>query len=319
MKTERQLTELSGKSYNLKGIFIIAFLSLIYLFYSYKFFGFKSDHLFLVAIVNVAFILNGATRRFILAFSIFIVYWILYDSMKLYPNYNFVKVDIQGLYELEKTLFGFSIGGVRVTPNEYYQNNHNALSDAITAFFYLTWIPAPLLFAFYLFKKFPAQFLRFSLAFFVTNIVGFIFYYVHPAAPPWYVELHGFKFHEGTRSFAAGLLRFDEMAGFQLFENMYTKGSNVFAAMPSLHSAYPVIALYYSYKLRQKYLTWIFLIFTLGIWFSAIYLNHHYILDVIAGLLCAIFSILVFEKIILKNQGIVKWMSKYERVISKKD
>lgn len=272
----------------------------------------------LVAMVNVTYVLNGVWRRFILAFSIFIVYWILFDSMKLFPNYHFSTVDIEGLYNFEKSLFGFQSNGQLITPNEYFISNHSTLLDIIGAIFYLSWVPAPLALSFYLFQKYPAQFLRFSLAFFLTNIIGFIIYYLYPAAPPWYVQLHGFELDESTKSYAAGLIRFDTWSGTKLFQDMYAKGSNVFAAMPSLHSAYPVLAFYYSAKFGHKKLSLIFLLFVLGIWFSAVYLTHHYILDVIAGLACAVLSIVLFEKVLLKSPRIRKWIAEYEKLISKR-
>ncbi len=301
-----------------KGVSMVMMLSLLYLLYSYFSIGIRNDQLMLVAMVNVTYVMNGVWRRFILAFSIFIVYWVLFDSMKLFPNYHFSAVNIEGLYNFEKLLFGFHSNGSLITPNEYFITNHNTFLDIVGAAFYLSWVPAPLLLSFYLFQKYPAQFLRFSLAFFITNIIGFIIYYLYPAAPPWYVQLHGFELDESTKSYAAGLICFDIWSGTQLFQDMYAKGSNVFAAMPSLHAAYPVLAFYYSTKFGHKKLSLIFFLFVLGIWFSAVYLTHHYILDVIAGLLCAILSIIVFEKLLLKSQRIRRWIDDYEKLISKK-
>jgi membrane-associated phospholipid phosphatase len=306
-----------AKKKDWNGVVALISLSLIYLLYSYMSFGIRKDQLMLLAFVNGTYLLNGIWRRFILAFAIYIVYWIIFDSMKLFPNYRFTEVNIENLYDLEKSIFGFLYSGKIVTPNEYFVLNHNTFLDVLSAFFYLSWVPAPLIFSFYLFKKYPSQFLRFALAFFLTNIIGFILYYIYPAAPPWYVELHGFELDENTKSYAAGLIRFDLLSGTQLFQNMYSKGSNVFAAMPSLHAAYPVIAFYYSYKFRHRIFSVVFFVFIIGIWFAAVYLTHHYILDVIAGLLCAVFSMFLFERIILKQKFSQKFLLEYEKLISK--
>jgi membrane-associated phospholipid phosphatase len=37
---------------------------------------------------------------------------------------------------------------------------------------------------------------------------------------------------------------------------------------------------------------------TLGIWFAAVYSSHHYVLDVLAGITCAILGIGLFQKIL---------------------
>src|SRR5882757_4617233 len=104
-------------------------------------------------------------------------------------------------------------------------------------------MPIPLLFAFYLFRKNKIQFLHFSLAFLFVNLIGFVVYYACPAAPPWYVQQYGFDVNFNTPGNTAGLARFDAYFGINLFHNLYAKSSNVFAAMPSLHSAYPVVVL----------------------------------------------------------------------------
>jgi len=303
----------------IKGILLTVLFSVIYLLYSHFTIGLKNDQFLLVLFVNVAYILSGIWRRFILAFLIFIAYWIIFDSMKLYPNFRFADVNIENLYMLEKSIFGFHNSTTLITPNEYFIRHHNTVLDCLGAIFYLSWVPVPLIFAFYLFLKFPAEFLRFAFAFFITNIVGFIIYYLYPAAPPWYVELHGFDLDESTKSYAAGLLRFDSFIGWDLFKGMYSKGSNVFAAMPSLHAAYPVIGLFYSYKFGHKKIAVVFFTFVIGIWFSAVYLTHHYILDVIAGLICAMLGIWIFEKVLLQLASVKKYLQRYEALISKKE
>ena len=72
--------------------------------------------------------------------------------------------------------------------------------------------------------------------------------------------------------------------------------------MPSLHSAYPVVVLFYAFKKNISSLTKIlFVIFLFGIWFSAVYSSHHYIIDVIAGVIIAVVTLLLFEKILQYN------------------
>ncbi len=100
-----------------------------------------------------------------------------------------------------------------------------------------------------------------------------------------------------------------------LFHSMYAKNSNVFAAIPSLHSAYPLITLYFGVKMRLRAASWVFLVILLGIWFAAVYSRHHYIIDVILGAACAIATILVFEKIILKSK-VDGWLGRYAEVIN---
>lgn len=281
--------------YNLKTISSVSALSLGYLLLSVFLVGLKIDQLVLIVIFNTLFFISEGTRRFILGFSIFIVYWILFDYMKVLPNYSFNSVHIEDLYDLEKSTFGINIHGLILTPNEYWELKHNAVLDVLTGFFYLTWVPVPLAFAAYLFVRNKGQFVKFSLTFVWVNLLGFVIYYAFPAAPPWYVAQHGFEFIANTKGNTAGLARFDYFFNIKLFQNIYSKGSNVFAAMPSLHSAYPVIVCYYAIKNRLGKINIFFVMVMTGIWFSAIYTGHHYTLDVLAGISCAILAILSFN------------------------
>lgn len=278
-----------------KDILTTGIISVAYLLLSYVLIGYKSEQLVLIGIFNTFYYISPATRKFILGFSVFIVYWIIFDYMKAFPNYLFNTVHIESLYQAEKNLFGIHSGGTIVTPNEYWLQHTNTFLDVLTGFFYLCWVPVPLLFAGYLFFRNREQFFYFSLTFLLTNIIGFIVYYCYPAAPPWYVQQYGFSFQSLTAGNVAGLERFDDYFGVTIFKSLYEKGSNVFAAMPSLHSSYPLLVLYYGIKNKMGWVNIVFAFIAIGIWFAAVYTSHHYVLDVIAGIVCAFLGIVVFS------------------------
>ena len=287
-----------------KDIIATISISAIYLLLSNILVGYKSDQLVLVLVFNALYYCSVFTRKFILGFSIFIVYWIVFDYMKAFPNYLYGSVNIEQLYNLEKSWFRISLNGRIITPNEYWVANQNVFLDIMGGIFYLLWIPVPLAFATYLFFRNRKQYLYFSLTFVLVNFLGFVVYYLYPAAPPWYVQYYGFTFQESTLSNPAGLLRFDQHLSTPVFQAIYSKGSNVFAAMPSLHSSYPVVVLYYSIKNKLKISNIFFVVVMLGIWFTAVYSGHHYILDVLAGIICAWIGIVLFNY--LKEVKVVK-------------
>lgn len=269
-------------------------LSILYLLLSYFLIGFKSEQVFLVVLFNLMFYMSFASRRIIIGFSIFIVYWILFDYMKALPNYLFNDVDIAGIYHLERKLFGLHYHGNYLSPNEFLYVERKTFLDIVSGIFYLTWVPVPLCFALYLFFTKKEQFLHFSLSFLLINILGFIVYYIHPAAPPWYVQQFGFDFNPVTLGNTAGLARFDSYFGVEIFKSIYAKSSNVFAAMPSLHSSYPLLVVYYGIKNKLGALNLLFGFIMVGIWFAAVYSGHHYVLDVLAGIACALSGIVLF-------------------------
>lgn len=305
----------NGVTINTKTVLIVTLISIGYLVLSYFLIGYKSDELTLVLIFNSLFYASAVTRKFILGFSIFIVYWIIFDYMKAFPNYNFNAVHIADIYNFEKRLFGIHYNGSLLTPNEYWRINGNTVIDVMAGIFYLCWIPVPLAFATFLFFKNKKQFLKFSLTFVLVNLLGFVVYYAFPAAPPWYVQYHGLQFHPLTQGNTAGLAKFDAFFHAGVFKSIYAKGSNVFAAMPSLHSSYPVIVLYYGIKNRLGKSNLFFAVVMLGIWFTAVYASHHYVLDVLAGITCASIGIFLFNFSLARSKALQHFITRYEQTI----
>ncbi|GAA4090517.1 phosphatase PAP2 family protein [Mucilaginibacter panaciglaebae] len=304
-----------GPVVNTKSILTVTFLSVAYLLLSAWVVGFKSDQLVLIVIFNACFYASSISRKFILGFSVFIVYWILFDYMKAIPNYKISPVHIADLYHLEKNLFGISFNGHILTPNEYWKANSTHFLDILGGLFYLCWIPVPLSFAAYLFFKNRREFLSFAMTFFVVNLLGFVVYYSFPAAPPWYIQEHGFTFIANTPGNTGGLARFDQYFNVHIFQSIYQKGSNVFAAMPSLHSAYPIIVVYYAFKNHLGLMKIVLITVMIGIWLTAIYTSHHYVLDVLAGIITATLGINLFNLLFTKVSFLTQFLDNYESFI----
>ncbi len=180
-------------------------------------------------------------------------------------------------------------------------------------------MPVPILFGLWLyFDRQYKVYLHFSLVFLFVNLLGFALYYVHPAAPPWYVAMHGFDFIPGTHGETAGLGRWDEMMGVGIFDGLYSRNSNVFAALPSLHAAYMLIAFIYSLRARcGVWLRVLFAVICLGIWFTAVYTSHHYIIDVLAGIGVTIVGWLIFEQGLMRIGAFGRFINAYKNYIAR--
>lgn len=305
----------NGPAVNLKSAVVITLLSVAYLLLSNWVVGYKIDQVVLIVIFNSLYYISPISRKFILGFSVFIVYWIIFDYMKAFPNYKFATVHIADLYNLEKHLFGINYNGQILTPNEYWRINGTTTLDIIGGIFYICWIPVPLSFAAFLFFRNRKESLSFALTFFIVNLLGFVVYYTFPAAPPWYVHEHGFVFNPATPGNTGGLAKFDAYFHVSVFKSIYAKGSNVFAAMPSLHSAYPIIVMYYGLKNKLGFVNIILASVMVGIWLTAIYTSHHYILDVLAGIITAIVGITLFNFLFTKVTPLKTWLNKYAAYI----
>lgn len=272
--------------------------------------GFRPEHLWLALLIGGLFFASDVSRRLVVALLPFIVFGISYDWMNIVPNYTVNTVDIAGLYGSEKELFGIATAAGTVTPNEFFATHNAAWMDALAGFFYLCWVPVPILFGLWLYyDRQDRVYLHFALVFLFVNLLGFAVYYIHPAAPPWYVARYGMDFIEGTPGDTAGLGRFDQMTGLGIFDTLYARNSNVFAAVPSLHSAYMLIAFVYSLRARCRiWLRVVFAVITLGIWFTAVYSGHHYLIDVLLGITTALVGIALFEWVLMRNKTIRKFV-----------
>lgn len=290
-------------------------IALLYFCWVYFFVGLRPDHISLIAIVLVSYFVHPFTRKIVTAFLIFIVYWIIYDSMRVFPNYLVNDIHIIEPYLYEKSLFGINFNNNTLSPNEYFLATSSTFLDVMSGLFYINWVPIPLLFATYLFLKNKFLLLQFFSAFLVVNLIGFIGYYTFPAAPPWYYAEYGNQILFNTPGNCAGLANFDAFFNINLFHSLYEKNANVFAAMPSLHASYPIIVLIYAIKQKIRLGIIIFVVFLAGIWFSAVYSGHHYVIDLLAGGFCALIGIYLFDKVLLKVPKINNWLLNYSTKI----
>lgn len=82
----------------------------------------------------------------------------------------------------------------------------------------------------------------------------------------------------------AGTIRFDHLLGINYFQAFYSRNTNIFGAMPSLHVAYPVLVAFTVLGMGRRWVAGTTL-FALLVAFSAVYLEHHWIWDVLFGAL----------------------------------
>ncbi|GHS99886.1 aureobasidin A resistance protein [Bacteroidia bacterium] len=287
---------MKGKVFTIAGIVAYCVLTAVFI-------GFRPEHLLIALFFGALFFINTKSRKFIVGLLPLIIFGISYDWLRVFPNYKVNPIDVEGLYNLEKSLFGIVENGIRLIPSEYFALHHHAVVDFLAGISYLGWVPIPVAFAIYLYVKNRKDlFLRFSMVFLFVNLIGFTGYYIHPAAPPWYAMNYGFNPVLNTPGNTGGLFRFDDLIGLPVFHSIYGRNANVFAAVPSLHSAYLVVVLFYAIKNKSH---WAILVtvalFMCGIWFTAVYAAHHYIVDVLLGILCAFIGIFLFE------YGLMKW------------
>ncbi len=80
--------------------------------------GLRPEHIWMVALYLLLFFAGKPTRKLAVALLPFALFGISYDWMRVFPNYEVNPIDVEGLYNLEKSLFGIHEAGKTLIPCE---------------------------------------------------------------------------------------------------------------------------------------------------------------------------------------------------------
>jgi membrane-associated phospholipid phosphatase len=249
--------------------------------------GLRPDHV-IIGLLGLLDLYNEKTRLFLEQFLPFIATGAIYDSMR-YFYWQGIEghVHVAEPYLLERSWFGIS----GLTPNEWFDRHQSVALDLACGLAYLVFVAEYLAaaFALFFFRRFDVL-RKFTLCFLVVNLLGFITYFLYPAAPPWYVAEHGLgPALMNVEPQKAAAARFDLLLGTHFFDQMYGRGIDVYGAIPSLHVTYPLLATWAAFRTPE--LRWArapAIAFFLLMCLSAVYLQHHYVIDVLLGIAYAL-------------------------------
>ncbi len=256
-----------------------------YLILVRAFIGLRLEHFLLTGLIVGCYCFAGRTRHFVEDFIPFALFGALYDFLRIFPKEWAGAIHVVGPYLLEQKLFGYSCAVGRCIPTDFFKNVQHPVLTVVTSLAYSLHMVVPLILAFCLWVKDRRLTQQFAWAFFLANLFAFATYLFFPAAPPWYVEIYGLKAADWSiPPNAAGLLRFDQIIHFPYFAGVYAKSAWVFGAIPSMHAGFPVLEILFAHKIFKKGV-WPFYLFMLTVWFAAVYLRHHYVIDLLSGAL----------------------------------
>lgn len=123
----------------------------------------------------------------------------------------------------------------------------------------------------------------FAWSFAFANWISFFVWILVPVAPPWYVHAHGCAVSLADLPSPAGLSRVDALLGIAYFSHFYARAASVFGALPSMHCAYPLLGLLTAWRDAGKKERALHVTYAVWMAASAVYLGHHWVIDVLAG------------------------------------
>ena len=103
---------------------LLVVITLAFLLLTATCIGLRTEHFLMTGLFLVLFFAGKTTRKLAVALLPFVVFAVSYDWMRVYPNYQVNPIDVQGLYEAEKSLFGISVNGATLIPCEYFAIHH---------------------------------------------------------------------------------------------------------------------------------------------------------------------------------------------------
>ena len=277
---------------------------------------------FIIFYVSLSFYVNGgniAIFHLLIATALIIVralmgkeflkdwfpvisFFMMYDLLRSLADDN-RYIYVREPYEAEKLFFGVFFGGN--IPAFWLDRYQNPFVTAIAAFLYSLHLIMPIILGYLLWKyeEDKKKFFEFTWTLALTSYLALITFWLIPAAPPWWVWSHGFTQPSGTivvQESAAGLAKIDKILGFNLFSTVYgALNANPFAAVPSLHAAYSFLFAFFAIRnYGKKAIPAI--IYPTGIYFSAMYLKHHYVIDLLLGTIYALISTYIVTRFVYK-------------------
>lgn len=212
---------------------------------------------------------------------------LVYDAMRFVKDLGVSadRVHICDLRAIDMRLASVTVAGERGTVHDWLQLHDSLPLDLIAAIPYGTFLFVAIAFAIYLYVKDYERMRVFGWVFLLVNLAGFATYHLYPAAPPWYFHAHGCAVDLAAHaSEAPKLARVDAFLGIHFFHGFYGRASDVYGAVPSLHVAYPLLILLFGWPVLRVAGRTFAILFLVLMCSAAVYLDHHWIIDVIAGL-----------------------------------
>jgi membrane-associated phospholipid phosphatase len=245
------------------------------------------DHVAMMVLVPALAYTNEKSKKLCEASYAMGLTGLFYDAMRYFRDVGVSpeRVHLCDLRALEIKLFGITMGGERVTVHDWFLTHHWDALDLWCAVPYGTFIFASLGCAVVLYGRDYRAVQHFAWGFCLMNVVGFATYHIYPAAPPWYYHAHG-CFVDMAANPQAGprLEHVDAMLGIDYFRGMYARSSDIYGAVPSLHVAYPGLILLNGFRLFKVPGKIFSIVFFVSMCFAAVYLDHHWIVDIVLGL-----------------------------------
>lgn len=244
----------------------------------------------LFAVLFAVFVVFGQVRSFLIRFLPLVSLLLLYEIFRGIADDLNRTVHFTEMIVADRWLFAGALPPSVL--QEWWWSGSVMWYDFYFYFLYTIHFLMPVLLAVLLWKQAEKYYWPFVWAIIGLSFAAFVTYVIFPAAPPWMA-------HE-LDYFSDPFLRVSSEVwaamGIENFSEVYANiPANPVAAIPSLHSAYPMLfSLFVVLAFGRKY-WWVFF-YPISMWVGVVYLGEHYVIDVILGALYAVIAVYISIK-----------------------
>ncbi|MDQ6710616.1 MAG: phosphatase PAP2 family protein [Candidatus Dormibacteraeota bacterium] len=237
-----------------------------------------SPERFLILMLIAALVL-GRGKLFLADWIPFLVLFLSYEYLRGLSGK--VGMPVHDVTDLERLVSAGQVPTLLLQHALYHPGQVRWYDIASTTFYFLHFA-FPLGVGYLLWIVARRDFLRFSRTLIAMSFAAFFFFLLVPVAPPWIAVTGVVKIIDHT------LPSFTDLPGIGTPATIYHFFyANKYAAMPSMHAAYPFLGALFAARVFGWRALPLFL-YTAGVWFSIVYLGEHYIVDIIGGVIFAL-------------------------------
>jgi hypothetical protein len=242
------------------------------------------QHVALLLLLWACLTPSEGPNRFVRQWWPFVLFWLSYDVMRVFSAALIRRAAVAAPYRWESSLFLSPQGVIWPFYFTHWIQQHDSahLTNVLTGYcnlIYLSQLFVVPLATFYIWhRRQTLLFRRLLWSFALLHLLTLGIYIAYPAAPPWWVYENGFQQPTPGHSMPGGFATGSTLSA------LFHMSPNRFAAIPSLHGAYPLL-LMLVLALHEVRTKWIVItgIYAASMWFACVFLNQHYLIDLAIG------------------------------------
>jgi hypothetical protein len=246
-----------------------------------------------IALFGVALIANLG-RRFLRDWTLVLAGIAAYMLGSRYTQSLEMPIHYMPQIDAERVL------GLGSVPSEWLQahlyHGHTGALEVFALVMYASHFFAVVALGFYIWmRRMGPAFKELMFGIVAASLIADVVFVLYPTAPPWMAAEHGLVHVHHILKQTLLDLHMNGMAGLIGDSHRY----NVVAALPSMHAAFPVVALVVAVRFGlPRWLVALQATQLVGVWFAIVYLGDHYVVDAVAGAAVALAGVAIAHRLL---------------------